>query len=166
MKKPLVILTALLVLICSHSIAQKIIMKIDGITAVAGEEVRAVEFKITAATSWSLGGGASVGKPKLGDFVIKKTNNTSTNELSKKILTGAGIPLVIFEYYSAADDKLPYFTITLKDAFVSNFFWLSPECPTCLKLEHQVAFVPKIIETFDAVTGKTVGYNITTGIAY
>ena len=141
-------------------------MKIDGITATAGEEVRAVEFKITAATTWANGGGVSVGKPKPGDFVIKKTNNTSTNELSKKILTGSAIPLVKFEYYSAADDKQPYFTITLKEVFVSNFFWLSPECPTCLKLEHQVAFVPKIFETFDAVTGKTVGYNISTGVVY
>ncbi len=157
-------MTISLVVMYHHSTAQKIVLKIGAITASGGEEVRAVDFKIDAATSWSLGGGASVGVPKVHEFLIKKTNNISSNDIYKKILQGSSYPEVVLEYYNVAD-KL-YFRITLKDVYVSNFYFLSPECPTCLELEQQVAFVPKKIETFDIATGITVGYDVPERLVY
>jgi type VI protein secretion system component Hcp len=164
MKKRAGILLIFLLMICSHMMAQRILLKIDAITAPDGEEVRALEFKIRAATSWQLGGGVSVGKAKFDSLIIKKTNNTSTNDLFKSILTGKAYPVVMLEYYDASETL--YFTITLKNVYVSGFFWLSPECPTCLKLEHQAAFVFKQIETYDVVTGETVRFDIPANDTY
>jgi type VI protein secretion system component Hcp len=158
MKKQLAARIAFLLLIGTHTMAQKILLKIGSITATGGEEVRAVDFKIDAATSWSLGGGASVGVPKVHEFLVKKTSNISSNDIYKKILQGASFPEVVLEYYNISDRL--YFKITLKDVYISNFYFLSPECPTCLELEQQVAFVPKQIETFDVATGVTIGYDV------
>jgi len=163
MKKQFALLIFSLLLICCHTMAQKILLKIGSVTAGGGEEVKALEFKVEAVTSWGTGG-VSVGAPKVNEILIKKFNNTSTNELSRKILTGTSFPTVILEYYDAAN--VMYFRITLKSVFVSNFFWLSPECPTCLKLEHQVAFVAKQFETFDVATGVTLGYDVATRQIY
>ncbi len=143
--------------------AQKILLKIASITAAAGEEVKAAELRADGGVSWS-GGGASVGKVSIKDVLIKKQNNTSTNDLFKKLLQGTSIPVVVLEYYDS--NNTLFFTITLKTVFVTNFYWLSPECPTCLKLEHQVAFSAKQIETFDVATGITVKFDISTNLIY
>ena len=144
--------------------AQKILLKIASITPAAGEDVKAVEFKIDLAASWAGGGGGTVGRAIFSDMLIKKSNNTSTNELFKKVVTGTVLPAVILEYYNASN--VLYFTITLKQVFVTDFFWLSPECPTCLKLDHQVAFAPRQIETTDAVTGITFRFDVSTNSSY
>ena len=164
MKKLVAFLISSIFSICSHLNAQKILLKIASITDPAGEEVRAVDFKVDAVTTWASGGGVSVGAPKVHDILIKKTNNTSTNAIYKKLLQGAITPIVILEYYDASN--LLYFQITLKSVYVSNFYWLSPECPTCLKLEHQIAFVPKQVETYDVASGITVGFDVTTRLTY
>ena len=164
MKKQFILLALVLILGPLTGVGQKILMKIGSITASGGEEVRAAEFKTDAPTSWSSGGGASVGKPKLGSFIIKKTNGPSTNDLHRHIISGSAYPEVIFEYYDAAD-KL-YFTITLRDVFLTEFYRLTPECPGCLKLEHQVGFISKRIETADLVNGTTIKYDVSTGATY
>jgi type VI protein secretion system component Hcp len=164
MKKKLSVMILLLGVLPLAGFGQKILMKINAVTAKDGEEVRAAEFKTDAATTWSSGAGASVGKPKTGPFIIKKTHNTSSNDLYKHILIGSEYPEVIFEYYDAAG-KL-YFTITLRNVFVSEFYWLTPECPGCLKLEHQVGFVPRKIETADLLTGITLKYDVSLAVTY
>lgn len=163
MNKLIGLLIVSVLLTCSQLSAQKILLKIASITAAAGEDVKAVDFKIEYAATW-LGGGGGAGRATVHDLLIKKTNNTSTNELFKKVLTGTVLPVVILEYYNASN--VLYFTITLRQVYVSNFYWLSPECPTCLKLEHQVAFVPRQIETTDAVTGITYKFDIATNSSY
>jgi type VI protein secretion system component Hcp len=161
--KKLIVLFISSLLLCGGVMAQKILLKIGSVTATGGEEVRAVDFKFESPSNWT-SGGASVGAPKTYDLLVKKTNNTSSNELFKKLLTGVTIPEVVVEYYDAAN--VLYFKITLKMVLVSNFYWLSPECPSCLKLEHQVAFVPKQIETFDVSTGITIRYDVSTRLLY
>lgn len=163
MKKIYLLLVSLLILGACPASAQKILLKIASVTAAAGEEVKAAELRADGSISWS-GGGAAVGKVSVKDFLIKKQNGTSSNDLFKKLLMGTAIPTVILEYYDASNTL--YFTITLKTVFVTNFYWLSPECPTCLKLEHQVAFAPKQIETYDVATGVTVRYDLSTYSTY
>ena len=164
MKKLLTLLVICLLLNNGLLSAQKILLKIASITPPAGEEVKAVEFKIDATATWVGGGGGTSSRAIFHDLLIKKTNNTSTNELFKKLVTGTYIPVVVLEYYSASN--VLYFTITLKTVIVTNFFWLSPECPTCLKLDHQVAFAPKQIETTDAVTGITFRFDVSLNSTY
>ncbi len=148
-------LLALLAFSFGPANAQKIVLKIASITPAAGEEVKAAEFKVEFPVVLS---GGAAGKPVFKDFLIKKSNGTSSNELYKKLLTGVIIPVVMIEYYDAANNI--YFIITLKQVSVSNFYWLSPECPTCLKLEHQVGFVGRQIETYDVSTGVTVKFDV------
>ena len=161
--KKLIGLLIVALLTSSQLNAQKILLKIASVTAAAGEDVKAVDFKIELAATW-LGGGGGAGRANVHDLLIKKSNNTSTNELFKRVLTGTVLPVVVLEYYNASN--VLYFTITLRQVYVSNFFWLSPECPTCLKLEHQVAFVPRQIETTDAVTGITYKFDVVTNSTY
>ena len=155
-------LLIIVLLISCQTTAQKILLKIGVVTAAGGEEVRAVDFKFDNLSIVS-GGGHTSGKVQASDLMIKKTNNTSTNDLFKKVLNGSRYPEVKLEYYDNANAL--YFTLTLKDVIVTQFYWLSPECPTCLKLEHQVAFAPLIIESLDSATGVKVTYNFATNVA-
>ncbi|MCW3107588.1 MAG: hypothetical protein JWQ09_2094 [Segetibacter sp.] len=161
MKRKLWLILITLLSTFSYSIGQKILMKIASVTAAGGEEVRALEFQINAASSWTAGGGASVGKPNPGNLMIKKTNNNSTSSLFKDIASGKTIPEVIFEYYDASN--ILYYSITLTGAYVTQLYWLSPECPTCLKLEQQVGFVFKTYKTVDVASGVTVTWDIPAG---
>ena len=161
MRRKISVVLITLMIVSGQGIAQKILMKIGSVTAAGGEEVRALEFQINASTNWTSGGGASVGKPNPGNLMIKKTNNNSTSELFKFIAQGSAFPEVIFEYYDASD--ILYYTITLSDVYVTQMHWLSPECPTCLKLEQQVGFVFKIYKTTDVATGVSVIWNIPSG---
>ncbi len=165
MKKLITLLMVPILLTNGPLSAQKILLKIASITATAGEDVKAVDFKVELAATWlGGGGGGGGGRANVHQLLIKKNNNTSTNELFKRVLTGIVLPVVVLEYYNASN--VLYFTITLKQVYVTNFFWLSPECPTCLKLEHQVAFVPRQIETTDAVTGITYKFDVVTNSSY
>ena len=161
MKKILFLLLITLMISSTQSKGQNILMKIPSITAAAGEEVRTLDFQINAASSWTKGGGASVGKPNPTNLIIKKPNNKSTSELFKSIGQGKSIPEIIFEYYDTAN-KL-YYSITLTNVFLTQLNWLTPECPTCLKLELQVGFVFKTYKTFDVASGMKVAWDIPAG---
>ena len=162
MKRKLWLVSLALTISGSYCIAQKIIMKIASSTAQFGEEVRALEFQINADPPSTIYG---PGKAQPGTLMIKKTNDVSTGALFNGIVKGTIIPEVLFEYYDTdiTINKTPYYTITLGNANVLQLYWLSPECPTCLKLEHQVGFVFKTMKTVDNVTGQTRLWNIATG---
>ncbi len=164
MKQKVLLVCLMTLLLPFAGEAQKILLKITGITAAAGEVVTAVDFKFEAFSTWGPTGITS-GTVKTFPVLIKKNHGTSTNELHKKLSTGTAFtPNVVLEYYDAS--KVMYFRITMLNAIVSNFYWLSPECPTCIKLEHQVAFNPRRIETFDVATGVTVGFDYQTKTTY
>lgn len=157
----MMLITLMITSIQSKSIGQNILMKIPSITAAAGEDVRTLEFQVNAASSWTKGGGASVGKPNPANLIIKKSNNKSTSDFLKSIGQGKAIPEVIFEYYDVAN-KL-YYSITLTNVFLTQLNWLTPDCPTCLKLELQVGFVFKTYKTVDVASGTKVTWDIPAG---
>ncbi len=144
-------------LLCSQAFAQKILLKISGITVGSGEDVKAVDFKFEGTSTWG-SGGVTAGTIKVYPVLVKKAAGLSTHEIYKKVLTGTIFtPNVDLEYYDASN--VMYFKISLVNAIVTNFYWLSPECPTCIQLEHQIAFNPRRIETLDVATGITVKYD-------
>jgi type VI protein secretion system component Hcp len=157
--KPFLLAACLLLFaFCQDAAAQKILMKITNITPAAGEEVKALDFRINASSSYTKGGGASIGRPAPDSLIIKKAVDKSTSDLLKKIVAGSAYPEVIFEYYD--NNNVNYYTITLTGALVTSLYWLSPECPTCLKLEQQLSFVMSAIKMEDKITKATVTYNI------
>ena len=161
MKKSALLLFAILLMAYSQASAQKILMKIGTVTAAGGEDVRALEFQINASSNYLQGAGASVGKPVPSSLSVKRTHNVATNSLFNNIVKGTSIPEVKFEYYDAAN--VLYYTITLTNVFLTQLYWLSPECPTCLKLEQQLGFVFKTIKMADAVTGASTTWDIGSG---
>ncbi len=161
MKQIFLLLFIYLLISGTPAAAQKILLKIGTITKKLGEEVKAVDFRVSSSTSFSSGGGISVGKPQFNSLLIKKVKDTSTNDIYKKLLSGANYPEVLLEYYDASN--VLYFTITMKTVYITQFYWLSPECPTCIKLEHEIGFMPKTIETRDEITGTIVKYDLSSG---
>lgn len=158
--KPFLLAASLLFAFCQDAVAQKILMKITNITPTAGEEVKALDFRINASSSYVKGGGASVGRPAPDSLIVKKSADKSTSDLLKKLVAGSAYPEVIFEYYD--NTNVNYYTITLTGALVTSLYWLSPECPTCLKLEQQLSFVMSSIKMEDKLNKTTITYNIST----
>jgi type VI protein secretion system component Hcp len=146
----------------NHIYSQKILLKIGDLTATDGEEVKALEWKVDAPSSWVLGGGVSIGKPAGGILTIKYDHNKSGDAIFRRITTGASFPEVLIEYYDATD--LLYYSIKLTDAFVTQYYHLSPECPGCLKLEHQVSFVYKTVTLTDPINETITTWNVTNNL--
>ncbi len=125
----------------SFANAQKILMKINGITLTDGEEVLAFDWKNSADYSGLLGGGGGSAKAISDLVMIKKAVAKSTNKLMLQLTKTQPMQVdVIFEFFAASTDKDPHYRITLKTPSVAQFYYLAPECPTCLKLVHQIGF--------------------------
>jgi len=125
--------------------AQKIIMRINNITGPQDEEILAFDWKNTAIyPDGSIGGGGGgTAKADPGLIMIKKEVAFSSNRLMKALAASETLSEeVVFEFYSNNTDKVPYYIIKLANAVVKQFYYLAPECPTCLKLVHQIGFSP------------------------
>lgn len=150
----------LLILASYQSIGQKIMMRIPAIMDKA-EEVTALSLDLEALSSWTKGGGASVGKPNPGNLVVKKSYTKTTAELLRNISTGKAFQEVIFEYYDQG--AKPFYSIVITGAFLTKLSWLTPDCSNCPKLIQQVSFTYKTIKTTDFATGTTITWDIPAG---
>jgi type VI protein secretion system component Hcp len=165
MKPQSCLLLVTLLAFSSTNYAQKIMMRVSYAKPAAygdAEEIRALEFKINAAVSYTSGSGAAVGKPMPSELVVKKNVDSTTNGIFRKIIQGTFFPFVKIEYYDKND--LNYYTITITDAFVTQLYFLSPECPSCIKLEHQLGFVFKTLKIEDKINNTNTTWDISTMI--
>lgn len=160
MKKIFLGLTILAFLTSFQSTGQKITMRIPGVMD-KPEDVTALEVEVEAESSWTKGGGASVGKPNPGHLRIKKSYSKAVAEMLIKIGTGKHFNEIVFEYFDQSSK--PYYTITLTGAFVAKLQWLTPDCNNCPKLAMSVSFVYKTIKTIDVISGTTVTWDIPMG---
>ena len=161
MRRKFCLLFIILVFVSWQSFGQKIVMRIPGVTD-KNEEIKTLSLDITAATSWTKGGGASVGKPNPGSLEIRKVNARSTSELMKNITMGKAFSEITFEYQDESGKA--YYTITLTGAFPTQLAWVNPDCSDCLpKLEHRIAFVFQTIKVSDALNGTTVTWDVPAG---
>lgn len=148
------------ILVSSQSIGQKIMMKIPGVMDKA-EEVTTLVLDLTTISSWTKGGGASVGKPNPGPLVIKKSYTKATAEFLRNIGTGKSFTEIVFEYYDQSTK--PYYTLAITGAFVTQLSWLTPDCSNCPKVEQQISFVYKTLKTTDIASGTTITWDIPSG---
>jgi type VI secretion system secreted protein Hcp len=162
MKRNLIPAILILLISAFNTNAQKIMMKIPSVTDKAGEEVRTLEFNIEATSSWTKGGGASVGKPGPQKLTIHKMNNKTTTEFFKHIVTGHSFPEISFEYYDQGQ-KLIY-TMTVGAAYITEVSWSTPECNNCPKLEMKMSMVFKTFETNDVLNGIKTKWDIPSGV--
>ena len=156
-------LSAFLILLISvfQADAQKIVMKIPSLTDKAGEEVRSLDWNLEAESSGTKGGGASVGKPNPGKITIRKTNNKSTVEFFKNIVSGKSFPEISFEYYDQGQRLI--YSITVANAYITEVNWLTPECNNCPKLEMRMEMVFKTVELNDVLNGTKSKWDIPAG---
>lgn len=162
------IMKSILLLLCiALSVAvkcQTIKMKIATYTSTDGETINALELTDTLPVSTSGGTGSGTGISKFNDLKVKKMAGLSTNELLKRSIAGTQLPQVDFEYYDNTNTL--FYKIVIRDVFVSQFSYLSPECANCTSLQHQVNFYFTRIEVTDVASGNVLRYNRSTRTFY
>lgn len=84
-------------------------------------ELDAFAWNATAETSWTKGGGASVGKPNPGEFTWAQTFDASVPAMYPYLLTGQGIPDVTLELVkNGAAGPVTFVQLVMTDTFFTE----------------------------------------------
>lgn len=100
--------------------------KADGESIQRGKEkwveIQGWDWEVEAESSWTKGGGASVGKPNPGTMNFEHYFDTSSTVILGYICTGSSFPKVELQVMKATGGKNPetYFTMTMEEAFITK----------------------------------------------
>lgn len=100
--------------------------KADGESIVKGKEkwieIQGWDWEVEAETSWTKGGGASVGKPNPGKLSFEHKFDTSSTVILGYICTGKAFPKVELQMMKTTGKGTPetYFTMTIEGAFITK----------------------------------------------
>jgi type VI secretion system Hcp family effector len=100
--------------------------KADGESIQKGKEkwveIQGWDWEVEAETSWTKGGGASVGKPNPGKMGIKHYFDTSSTVILGYICSGKAFPKVQLQMMKTTGKGSleTYFTMTMEGAFVTK----------------------------------------------
>ena len=100
--------------------------KADGESAQKGKEkwieIQGWDWEIEAETSWTKGGGASVGKPNPGKMNWEHYFDTSSTVIMGYICTGKAFPKVELQMMKTTGKGSPetYFTMKMEGAFITK----------------------------------------------
>ena len=100
--------------------------KADGESIQKGKEkwieIQGWDWEVEAETSWTKGGGASVGKPNPGKFSFEHYFDTSSTVILGYICTGKAFPKVELQIMKTTGKGNPetYFTMTMEGAFITK----------------------------------------------
>ena len=85
-------------------------------------ELQAWEWEVEAETSWTKGGGASVGKPNPGKMTILHYFDTSSTVMLGFICTGKAFPKGEIQVMKTTGKGVPetYLTITVEGVFITK----------------------------------------------
>lgn len=85
-------------------------------------EIQGWDWEVEAETSWTKGGGASVGKPNPGKFIFQHYFDTSSTVILGYICTGKAFPKVELQMMKTIGKGTPenYFTMTMEGAFITK----------------------------------------------
>jgi type VI secretion system Hcp family effector len=85
-------------------------------------EIQGWGWEVDAETSWTRGGGASVGKPNPGKMNFEHYFDTSSTVILGYICTGKAFPKVELQMMRTTGKGSPqtYFTMTMEGAFVTK----------------------------------------------
>ena len=102
--------------------------KADGESTQKGKEkwveIKGWEWQVDAESSWTKGGGASVGKPVPGSMKFEHFFDTSSIVLLGYICTGKAFPKVELQMVKAGGrgTSETYFTMTMEGAFITKVY--------------------------------------------
>ncbi len=100
--------------------------KADGESIQKGKEkwaeIQGWDWEVEADTSWTKGGGASVGKPNPGKLNFEHYFDTSSTVILGYICTGKAFPKVELQMMKTTGKGIPetYFTMTMEGAFITK----------------------------------------------
>ena len=100
--------------------------KADGESVQKGKkkwvEIQGWEWEVEAETSWTKGGGASVGKPNPGAMNFVHFFDTSSTVILGYICSGKAFPKVELQLTKSTtgDKSETYFTMTMEGAFITK----------------------------------------------
>ncbi len=100
--------------------------KADGESIQKGKEkwveVQDWDWEVEAQTSWTKGGGASVGKPNPGKFNFEHQFDSSSTVILGYICSGHAFPKVELQITKAAAKGIPetFFTMTMESVFMTR----------------------------------------------
>lgn len=85
-------------------------------------EIQGWDWEVEAETSWTKGGGASVGKPNPGKMNFEHRFDTSSPVILGYISTGKAFPKVELQLMKTAAKGIPetYFTMTMEGVFITK----------------------------------------------
>jgi type VI secretion system secreted protein Hcp len=85
-------------------------------------EIQGWDWEIEAETSWTKGGGASVGKPNPGKMNWEHYFDKSSSVIMGYICSGKAFPEVVLKMCKTTGKAKPevYFTMTMKGAFITK----------------------------------------------
>lgn len=100
--------------------------KADGESIQKGKEkwveIKSWDWEVEAQTSWTNGGGASVGKPNPGKFSFEHYFDTSSTVILGYICSGKAFPKLELQMMKTSGKGTPetYFTMTMEGAFITR----------------------------------------------
>ena len=100
--------------------------KADGESIQKGKEkwieIQGWDWEVEAESSWTKGGGASVGKPNPGKLNFEHYFDTSSTVILGYICTGKAFPKLQLEMMKTTGKGSPetYFTMTMEGAFITK----------------------------------------------
>ena len=100
--------------------------KADGESTQKGKEkwieIQAWDWEVEAETSWTKGGGASVGKPNPGRMSVQHLFDTSSTVVLGYICSGKAFPKAEVQMMrsTARGTSETYFTMTMEGAFITK----------------------------------------------
>ena len=151
--------------------------KVEGESTQKGKEkwfeVQNWDWEVSAETSWTKGGGASVGKPSPGVLHFEHQFDTASIVILGYICTGKAFPKVELQVAKPSARGVPetYFTMTMEGVFITK---VSHIATADGHVVQQVSVVFKTVkidyQTQDARTGamtaaKTFAWDIPAGTA-
>jgi type VI secretion system Hcp family effector len=85
-------------------------------------ELQAWEWEVEAETSWTKGGGASVGKPSPGKLSFEHTWDRASTVILGYICTGTAFSDVIIHMCKSTgtSGRQPFFKVEMKEAFITK----------------------------------------------
>jgi type VI secretion system Hcp family effector len=150
--------------------------KADGESTQKGKEkwveIQGWDWEIDADTSWTKGGGASVGKPDPGRMTWQHAFDTSSTVIMGYICTGKSFPRVQLQATRRMNGASAeaYFTLDLEDAFVTRVSTSLTEDGIVQSVDMVFKTVAIAYRPFDSKTGKlgtakTFSWDIPAGTA-
>ncbi|MGD9703258.1 MAG: Hcp family type VI secretion system effector [Acidimicrobiia bacterium] len=151
--------------------------KADGESTQKGKErwveIQGWDWEIEAETSWTKGGGASVGKPNPGRMTWEHTFDTASTVIMGRICTGTAFPKVELQMTKTSGGATPetYFTMVMDGVFITRVSINGTEEGRVMQRVEMVFKTVKIdYKPQDARTGKlgaakTFSWDIPAGTA-